>query len=150
VLTDPLYPGISVFKLTPDQLIDQVEEVNRINPNGVSLFAAAHLTEGDYQRLAQGVFSVPALLPDKNKRESLAKMQDFILKRLNIIKEAEAIETDDLIKIRTFLNQICSKATKADFNFLDYVEKNNLNLSEKVTGVLEKDFNYLKDIINLY
>jgi uncharacterized lipoprotein YddW (UPF0748 family) len=146
----PLYAGVSVFKLSSEQLIAQIEEINQINPNGVSLFAAAHLTEGDYQRLAQGVFSVPALLPDKNKRESLAKMQDFILKRLNIIKEAEAIETDDLIKIRTFLNQICSKATKADFNFLDYVEKNNLNLSEKVTGVLEKDFNYLKDIINLY
>ncbi|MFW5985842.1 MAG: glycoside hydrolase family 10 protein, partial [Halanaerobiales bacterium] len=40
-----LFPGISVFKLTPEQVVEQVVEINEINPAGLSLFAAAHLEQ---------------------------------------------------------------------------------------------------------
>ncbi|MFW5886037.1 MAG: glycoside hydrolase family 10 protein [Halanaerobium sp.] len=149
-IAGPLYAGISVFKLSPEQVISQIEEINQINPNGLSLFAAAHLTENDYQTLAQGVFAEPALIPHKNKKESLAKMQDFILKRLNIITEAEQIKNEDLIKIRSFVSQIDQDQSISDLNFAKFVEENELKISEKAVRVLESDFNYLKSIMTLY
>jgi len=149
-ISDPLYAGVSVFKLTSDQMINQIEEINQINPNGLSLFAAAHLTESDYQTLTQGVFSTPALLPHRNKKESLNLMQDFILKRLTIIKEAEAINNQDLIKIRTYLNQSIKADLKETNDFSEFLKLNDLNLSEKVKTVLAADFAYLRDIIRLY
>ncbi|MFW5736807.1 MAG: glycoside hydrolase family 10 protein, partial [Halanaerobium sp.] len=36
-IAGPLYAGISVFKLSPEQVISQIEEINQINPNGLSL-----------------------------------------------------------------------------------------------------------------
>ena len=150
IIDQPLYAGISVFKLTPEQVIDQIEEVNRINPNGLSLFAAAHLTEADYQTLAQGVFALPARLPHRNKEESLKEMQDFILKRLNIIKEADKIENADLIKIRAYLNKIIKEKSTIESDFNNFIENNNLKLPEEVAKVLKADFNYLESIIRLY
>lgn len=131
-------------------MINQIEELNQINPNGLSLFAAAHLTESDFQTLAQGVFSTPVLLPHRNKKESLNLMQDFILKRLTIIKEAEAISNQDLIKIRAYLNQIIKTDLKETNDFSEFLKLNDLNLSEKVKTVLAADFAYLRDIIKLY
>lgn len=150
MLDKPLYAGISVFKLTSEQVIEQIEEINRINPNGLSLFAAAHLTENDYQALAQGIFSTPAVLPHRNKEESLKEMQDFILKRLNIIKEAEEIENSNLIKIRAYLNKILKEDSAAKLDFITFIKDNNLNLSAGVERVLAADFNYLKSILRLY
>ncbi|MFN2341078.1 MAG: glycoside hydrolase family 10 protein [Halanaerobium sp.] len=149
-ISAPLYAGVSVFKLTPDQMINQIEEINQINPNGHSLFAAAHLTESDYQTLTQGVFSTPARLPHRNKKESLNLMQDFILKRLTIIKEADAINNQNLIKIRAYLNQKIKTDSKEIKDFSEFLKLNNINLSEKVKTILAADFAYLEDIIRLY
>jgi len=149
-ISKALYAGISVFKLSSEQVIEQIKEINRINPNGLSLFAAAHLTDNDYQTLGQGVFSVPAQLPHRNKEESLSKMQDFILKRLNIIKEAEKIENADLIKIRAYLNQIIKESLTAEVDFSTFIKNNSLNINAEAAEVLKADFNYLKAILRLY
>ena len=149
-ISKALYAGISVFKLSSEQVIDQIEEINRINPNGLSLFAAAHLTEADYQTLARGVFSVPAQLPHQNKEKSLQILQDFILKRLNIIKEAEKIENADLIKIRAYLNQIIKNSSTNAVDFSNFIKSNNLNLNQKTEAVLKADFNYLEAVLRLY
>ncbi|MFW5736806.1 MAG: hypothetical protein ACOCXB_05585 [Halanaerobium sp.] len=90
------------------------------------------------------------MIPHKNKKESLAKMQDFILKRLNIITEAEQIKNEDLIKIRSFVSQIDQDYSISDLNFAKFVEENDLKISEKALRVLESDFNYLKSIVTLY
>ncbi len=149
-ISKALYAGISVFKLSSEQVIDQIEEINRINPNGLSLFAAAHLTEADYQTLARGVFSVPAQLPHQNKEKSLQILQDFILKRLNIIKEAEKIENADLIKIRAYLNQLIKNSSTNAVDFSNFIKSNNLNLNQKTEAVLKADFNYLEAVLRLY
>ncbi|KXS49929.1 Uncharacterized lipoprotein YddW, UPF0748 family [Halanaerobium congolense] len=150
VLTDPLYPGISVFKLTPDQLIDQVEEVNRINPNGASLFAAAHLTANDYHSLSQGVYSEAALLPYKNKAASLKSIQKLILKRLELIKEKNKIDNFSIIKIRGYLNQAAQADSEIDVKFEQFIIDNKIELSENVMRVLKADFDYLMDQKRLY
>jgi uncharacterized lipoprotein YddW (UPF0748 family) len=149
-ISKPLYAGISVFKLTSDQVIQQIKEINQINPNGLSLFAAAHLTEKDLQGLAQGVFSTPAVLPHRDKEKSLKKIQNFILKRLNIIKESGKIKNKDLIKIRSHLSQIIENNPRDELNFSGFLKNSNLNLSPVVEKVLKADFNYLKTILKLY
>lgn len=149
-INKPLYAGISVFKLTPEQVIEQIEEINQINPNGLALFAAAHLTENDYQTLSQGVFANQAVLPHRDQEKSLQEMQDFILKRLNIIKEAEKIENADLIKIRSYLNQIINNSSTNVVDFSNFIKENNLNLDPKAEVVLKADFNYLKTVLRLY
>ncbi|RAK09419.1 uncharacterized lipoprotein YddW (UPF0748 family) [Halanaerobium saccharolyticum] len=150
LISKPLYAGISVFKLTSDQVIQQIEEINQINPNGLSLFAAAHLTEKDFQELAQGVFSTPAVLPHRDKEKSLKEIQDFILKRLKIIKESGKIENTDLIKIRSYLSRIIENKSKGELNFNSFIKNNNLNLSTEAEKVLKADFNYLQAILRLY
>ncbi|MFW5961648.1 MAG: glycoside hydrolase family 10 protein [bacterium] len=147
-IDSPLYAGISVFKLTPDQVIEQLEEVNEININGNSLFAAAHLTERDFQTLAEGIYSTKAVVPHNNQEKSLKIMQDYVLKRLNIIKEAGEIEKSALIKIRVYLDQVIADET--DLDFREFVDKNDLRISQRVLKVLESDFNYLNDIKRLY
>ena len=149
-INKPLYAGISVFKLTSDQVIEQLQEINQINPNGVSLFAAAHLKDSDYHSLANGIFSEPALLAHKNKKESLRAMQDFILKRLNMIQEAEKITNSNLIKIRGYLNQIISNEAGNNNDFTQFIKENNIKLSQEIKNILEADFNYLDDIITFY
>lgn len=149
-LDQPLYAGISVFKLTSEQLITQLEEINQINPNGMSLFAAAHLKEQDYESLAAGIFKKSALLPYENREQNLRLMQDFILKRLNIIKEAEKISNKDIISIREYLNQIITTPAAERVDFNRFCREKDLELSAAVKSVLEKDFNYLEDLIRLY
>ncbi|TDO71330.1 uncharacterized lipoprotein YddW (UPF0748 family) [Halanaerobium saccharolyticum] len=149
-ISKPMYAGISVFKLTSDQLIQQIKKINNINPNGLSLFAAAHLTDKDYQILAQGVFSTPAVLPHRDKEKSLKEIQDFILKRLNIIKGAGKIGNRDLIKIRHYLSQIIENNSKEELKFNSFLKNNNLNLSAEVEKIIKADFNYLKTILRLY
>lgn len=146
----PLYAGISVFKLTPAQVIKQVEEINKINANGLSLFAAAHLTDEDFESLAAGVFKTEAVLPHQNKEKSLQVMQDLILKRLNIIKEAEEIDNYSLISIRAYLNQILADQNYQNLEFKEFVEAEKLEISQKAEKALESDFRYLKDILRLY
>lgn len=147
-IDSPLYAGISVFKLTPDQVIEQLEEINEINTNGNSLFAAAHLNQKDFQTLAEGIYSTEALIPHNNKEKSLKIMQDYLLKRLNIIKEAGEIENSALIKIRGYLSQLLADET--DIDFREFVKNNDLKISRRVLKVLEADFNYLSDIKRLY
>lgn len=147
-IDSPLYAGISVFKLTPDQVIEQLEEINEINTNGNSLFAAAHLTQKDFQTLAEGIYSTAALIPHNNKEKSLKIMQDYLLKRLNIIKEAGEIENSALIKIRGYLSQLVADET--DIDFREFVKNNDLRISRRVLKVLEADFNYLSDIKRIY
>ena len=149
-LDKPLYAGISVFKLTSDQVIEQLQEINRINPNGMSLFAAAHLKESDYLSLEKSVFSKSAIFPDKDKEKSLKVLQDYILKRLNIIKEAGKIENSVLIKIRDYLNQAVNADSEIESNFSQFIENKSIMLPQKVETVLKADFNYLNDIKRLY
>lgn len=148
VLTKPLYAGISVFKLSSKQLINQIQLINDINPNGMSLFAAAHLKESDYQKLSQGIFSNSALLPNQNKERSLLRLKDFILKRLKKIQKQQKIENHKLIRIRVFLNQKLNNKTKITFN--EFIARENLKLDSNVKEVLVKDFDYLDNIIKLY
>ncbi|TDP91235.1 uncharacterized lipoprotein YddW (UPF0748 family) [Halanaerobium saccharolyticum] len=155
IIKKPLYAGISVFKLSSAQVVEQMREINKINPNGFSLFAAAHLKKEDFESLAAGIFSKKAVLPHQNRKESLAEMQDFILQRLNIIKEAGKINNDDLIKIRRFLNQKVSLETDTSnaeqgLTLSQFSAANNLNISADVMEILVSDFNYLDNIIKLY
>ncbi|SDH85213.1 glycoside hydrolase family 10 protein [Halanaerobium congolense] len=150
VLADPLYPGISVFKLTSDQLIEQVKEVNKINPNGSSLFAAAHLTANDYHSLAQGVYSKQAVLPYNNKAASLKGIQKLILKRLNLIKEKDQIDNFSVIKIRGYLNKLAQVDSEIEVDFNRFIIENEINLLDNVKRVLKADFDYLSDVKKLY
>ena len=77
-------------------------------------------------------------------------MQDLILKRLNIIKEAEEIENFSLISIRAYLNQILKDKDYQKIDFAEFAEEEELGLSQKTLKVLESDFRYLKDILRLY
>lgn len=147
-INKPLYAGISVFKLSSEQMIKQLEEINSINPNGMSLFAAAHLKESDYLNLAEGVFSKAALLAHQNKNSSLKRLQNFILKRLELIKAKNEIENRDLIKIRYYLNQRVKQ--KLNKSFSQFINEENLFLNEEVEDILKSDFNYLETIIKLY
>lgn len=147
-INKPLYAGISVFKLSSQQMIKQIEEVNSINPNGMSLFAAAHLKESDYYSLAEGIFSRTAVLASKNKEIALKKLQDFILDRLNIIKEAGKIKNKDLIKIRYYLNQRVNN--KSNSSFLEFINQEDLTIDNNIKKILKSDFNYLSSIIRLY
>lgn len=145
-----LYAGISVFKLTPDQMLEQLEEVNKINPNGASLFAAAHLKADDYQSLAQGIYSTRAVLPYRNKSEALKIIQNFILKRLNLIKEKNEISNSAVIKIRSYLNQLAQINSEVELDFKQFISDNKIKLSQNVIKILEADFDYLNDIKRLY
>jgi uncharacterized lipoprotein YddW (UPF0748 family) len=150
VIDKALYPGISVFKLTPDQLLDQLEEVNEINPNGASLFAAAHLKANDFHSLSQGVYAHKAVLPYKNKAASLKIIQNFILKRLNLIKEKGGISNSDVIQIRFYLNQLAQVDSENMLDFDQYISDNKIELSKNIKKVLQSDFDYLNDIKRLY
>ena len=144
----PLYAGVSVFKLSSEQMLAQINQLNQINPNGMSLFAAAHLKKDDYQSLSEGIFNEPAYLPHKNKKIALVKTQNFILKRLNVIKREGKINTHQLIRIRVFLEKKVNLQT--DQNFNQFINEENLDLKNNVKRVLQADFNYLSDIINFY
>lgn len=148
VLNKPLYAGISVFKLSSEQLLEQIALVNEINPNGMALFAAAHLKEKDYQQLSRGVFAKQAQLPHQNKEKSLELIRKFILERLNIIKKRAQIKNHELIRIRVFLD----RKIKEENSILltEFIKKEKLQLTENVIEVLVKDFNYLDNIIRLY
>lgn len=150
VINKALYPGISVFKLTPDQMLDQLQEVNKINPNGASLFAAAHLKAKDFHSLSQGIYSHKAVLPYKDKSASLRSIQKLILKRLDLIKEKEQIENSSVIKIRVYLNNLAQVNSEVENDFEQFINKNNIELSENVKRVLKADFNYLFDLKRLY
>lgn len=150
VINSPLYPGISVFKLTPDQLLEQVEEVNSINPNGASLFAAAHLTINDYHSLAQGIYSEKALLPYRNKTSALKAIQQLILKRLNLIKKKSEINNSAVIQIRGYLNSLVQINSDPEPDFEKFISASEIYLSENVKRVLKADFDYLYDLKRLY
>jgi len=150
VIDKAIYPGISVFKLTPDQMLEQLEEVNKINPNGVSLFAAAHLKANDFQSLSEGIYAHQAVLPYKNKAASLKIIQNFILKRLNLIKEKGGISNSALIQIRFYLNQLAQVDSENILDFDQYISDNNIELSKNIKKVLQNDFDYLNDIKRLY
>ena len=150
VIDKAIYPGISVFKLTPDQMLDQLEEVNEINPNGASLFAAAHLKANDFHSLSQGVYAHNAVLPYKNKAASLKIIQNFILKRLNLIKEKGGISNSALIQIRFYLNQLAQVDSKNMLDFDQFISDNKIELSKNIKKVLQSDFDYLNDIKRLY
>lgn len=149
-INEPLYPGVSVFKLTADQLLDQLEELNKINPNGASLFAAAHLKAKDYHSLSQGIYSTKAILPYRNKSLSLKIIQKFILKRLNLIKEKTEISNSAVIQIRAYLNQLSEVESEIELDFEQFILTKNINISEKIKRVLESDFDYLNDLRRLY
>ncbi len=150
VINKALYPGISVFKLTDDQMIDQLEEVNRINPNGVSLFAAAHLNANDFHSLSQGIYSHKAVLPYKNKSASLKIIQNFILRRLNLIKEKNEINNSAAIKIRGYLNKLAQVDSESKLDFNQFISNNEIEISNNIKRVLKADFDYLNDIKKLY
>lgn len=145
-----IYPGVSVFKLSSDQLLEQVAEINQINPNGMSLFAAAHLTKNNYNSLAEGAFSKKAVLPYQNKRRSLVVIQKFILKRLKIIQAAEKIENKNLIKIRSYLHKYVNDQLEKEISFEEFMAEAKIELSEEVAEALKADFDYLEDIKKLY
>lgn len=150
-INKPLYAGISIFKLTPDQVIDQLQEVNKINPNGMSLFAAAHLKTRDYQTLSESIFSKSALIPQQNKEKSLKILQKFILSRLQIIKKTGAVDNSTVIRIRAYLNQsVKQDLSQGRLDFKHFLQKNNLKLLPEVEKVLAADFSYLEDLKRLY
>lgn len=148
-INSPLYPGISVFKLNQAQMIEQLKEVNKINPNGNSLFAAAHLTKNDYYTLAKGIYSQKAQLPNKNKNKSYLAVQNYILQRLTLIKKAEEIKNESLIKIRGYLNQLVN-SENFNLKFEDFAAENDLKIKPEVFKILADDFRYLEDLKRIY
>lgn len=148
-INSPLYPGISVFKLNQAQMLEQLKEVNKINPNGNSLFAAAHLTKNDYQTLAAGIYSKKARLPNRNKNKSYLAMQNYILKRLSLIQKAGEIENESLIKIRGYLNQLV-KSENFKVKFETFAAENDLKIKAKIFRILADDFHYLEDLKRIY
>lgn len=145
----PLYPGISVFKLSQSELIQQINEINQLNPNGFSLFAAAHLTADDYFNLGQGILRKKAIIPFRQPAKSLKVLQELILKRINLLKSQQEINNQTAIALRGYLNQIL-KTKEQSLTLAGFIDQQDLKLSQQANLVLAKDFAYLADIIKLY
>lgn len=151
-LSEPIYPGIAVFMLTETQLLRQIEEINALNPNGLSLFAAAHLKEKDFEVLARGLFREKALLAENDKNKALNQLSDGIINRLELIKKADKIKADDKKIIEKYLREIIESDQKnySEENFLNYLEQKSITLTAQIKDVLIKDLDYLNDILTLY
>ncbi|RCW47770.1 uncharacterized lipoprotein YddW (UPF0748 family) [Halanaerobium sp. MA284_MarDTE_T2] len=133
----PIYPGISVFKLSPYQVIEQVDEINNLNRTGLSLFAAAHLTKEHYYMLGEGPFRKKALLPYRNSSEAEKMIFAVIKERIKLIlKESGAENESDLLD-----NLSGNLDTEKDF--LNYLEK--LNISKDIEK-LKTDYRYLQEL----
>lgn len=165
-----IYPGISVFKLSQQQLLAQIAEIDRINPNGVSLFAAAHLTEQDYQVLKEGYFKEEAILAHQDKKEAVKILKEMIFKRIEFIQSAGEINTYTASAVNDYLRQFDKKyslnlidnylkennqqTTNIEViltdDFVGYMKKRGFLISDEILEVLLNDIVYLYDILNLY
>jgi len=161
-----IYPGISLFKLTRKQILDQIETINEINPNGLSLFAAAHLNEEDYNALAAGYFKDQATIPYTNKEDNLELLRENIVKRIELFYSAGTVNSREKEILKNYLNLsnlnrfeklksenedkslIIIELIKRDF--LEYLNQNNVFLPDKVIEVFLEDINYYYDILRLY
>lgn len=133
----PIYPGISVFKLSPAQVIEQVDEINNLNRIGLSLFAAAHLKEEHYRILGEGPFRKKAQLPHQNSSEAEKMVFALIKERIELIlKERNAEKENDQLD-----NLFDNLDTEKDF--LNYLEK--LNISRGIEK-LKSDYRYLQEL----
>ncbi|MGM0602550.1 MAG: glycoside hydrolase family 10 protein [Bacillota bacterium] len=137
VLDYPIYPGISVFKLSPGQVIEQVDEINNLNREGMSLFAAAHLSEEHYRLLGEGSFREKAQLPYRDRAGAEKKILDMIKSRINIILEKEGENN----KSNNFLDDLNGNLG-SEQEFLNYLKNLNIDSGSKK---LKSDFNYLQD-----
>lgn len=164
-----IYPGISVFKLSQQQMLEQIKEMNQINPNGLSLFAAAHLTEEDYEVLEKGHFKEKALIPYQNDKAA-AVVKEMISKRIRLIESSGNISSDTAEEIMDYLEKYDKNyAYNLVDNFLKennqqaeninpiikddltkHLQKSDSFISENVSKVLVEDFTYLYEILDLY
>lgn len=165
-----IYPGISVFKLSQQQLLDQISEIDKINPNGLSLFAAAHLTEQDYKVLKEGYFKKEAILPHQDKEKAVDSVKKMIFKRIEFIQSSGEMNTYMALAVNNYLKQFDEnyslnlidnylkennqKTTNIEVilteDFVDYMKRRGFLISDEILEVLLDDFVYLYDILNLY
>ncbi len=161
-----IYPGISLFKLTKKQILEQIETVNEINPNGLSLFAAAHLDKEDYNVLAAGHFKDQAVIPYIDKKDNLNLLREDIYRRIELFYSAGAVNSRDKETLRDYFNLISLsrfKKTKAEIedepqiitqliktDFLEYLEQKNVEISDRVITIFLEDINYYYDMLRLY
>lgn len=151
-LTEPIYPGIAVFMLTERQLLRQIEEINSLNPNGLSLFAAAHLKENDFEILAQGLFRNRALLAGNDKNKALKIIYNNIITRLEMMEETALLKEADKKVIENYLNESLEFKNNDNnkTNLSYFLDENSIELNAQIRDILINDFNYLNDILTLY
>ncbi len=165
-----IYPGISVFKLSQQQMLKQISEIDKINPNGLSFFAAAHLTEQDYEVLKEGYFKEEAVLPHQDREEAVDSVKKMIFKRIKFIQSSGEISNYTASAVNDYLKQFDENYT---FNltdnylkennqqitnieviltqdFVDYMKRRGFLISDEILEVLLDDFVYLYEILNLY
>ncbi|MFW6280589.1 MAG: glycoside hydrolase family 10 protein [Halanaerobium sp.] len=169
-LDKPIYPGISVFKLSQQQLLSQIVEIDKINPNGLSLFAAAHLTEQDFKVLKDGYFKGEAVLAHQDKEKAVNLIKEMIYERIEFIQSSGEIDSHTASVINDYLEDFDKKYSlslienylkennqqarniefiiKDDFN--NYLQKRGFLISDKVLEILIADLVYLYDLFNLY
>lgn len=165
-----IYPGISVFKLSQQQFLDQIAEIDKINPNGFSLFAAAHLTEQDYKVLKEGYFKEEAILPHQDREEAVDSVKKMIFKRIEFIQSSGEISNYTASAVIDYLKQFDEKysfnltdnylkennqqTTNIEVilteDFVDYMKRRGFLISDEILEVLLDDFVYLYNILNLY
>ncbi len=134
----PIYPGVSVFKLSPAQVIEQVDEINNLNRTGLSLFAAAHLKEEHYRLLGEGSFRKKAQHPGQNSNEAEKIIFAMIKERIKLIlnERSSAKKANDLL-------DNLSGNLDTEKEFLNYLEK--LNISKGIEK-LKSDYRYLQEL----
>ncbi|RQD76868.1 MAG: hypothetical protein D5S01_03335, partial [Halanaerobium sp. MSAO_Bac5] len=151
-LTEPIHPGIAVFTLTERQLLRQIEEINSLNPNGLSLFAAAHLKENDFEILAQGLFRNRALLAGNDKNKALKIIYNNIITRLEMMEETALLKEADKKVIENYLNESLEFKNNDNnkTNLSYFLDENSIELNAQIRDILINDFNYLNDILTFY
>jgi len=108
-LSKAIYAGISVFKLSQKQMLAQIEEVNKINPNGFSLFAAAHLKEEDFELLSRGYLRSEAVLIHRDQKEALNAVINMNDSRLKLMRDAGSLDQEEIEVIKNYRSGLTLK-----------------------------------------
>ncbi len=110
-----LYPGLSVFKLTPEQLLEQIELVNQLNPLGVNLFASAHLKDEHYQLLVNGPFREKAINPHAEPTKAIKLLTVDLINKINFLHEKNIINDQQFKILELATEGISSKKSPAEY-----------------------------------
>ncbi|MFW6269045.1 MAG: glycoside hydrolase family 10 protein [Bacillota bacterium] len=132
------FPGISIFKITPEQMVNQILKINNINPEGLSLFAAAHLKQEHYNRLAEGPFREKAVIPYSSEDEAKRLIRARINKKIKMLVENNIMDAEVGDKLEKIM------ANKEErISLLNELEEDG---KQKAVDILKFEVDYLDKI----